>query len=438
MFEQNDLRSSIRKNTKTKYGIIIISVAIGLACWVIDTVLDRMFFYDGTFLELLITAAPKHEIYIRTVILSSFMIFGILMAKIISRRIYVEEELKAANQQLQANNQQLRASHEEISVLARFPSENPNPVLRIGNDGIIIYSNEAGLSLLRDWSAQVGSRLPEKWRKFSADVFSSGSKKETEFEYCDNVFSLTFVPIVDLDYVNIYALDITKRKQAEDKLHEYQAKLKAMASQLSSIQERERRKLAVEMHDRVTQKLSMVKLGLETSACSFKDDNASREVKGIAEQIGETIEDAYSLMLELSNPILYEIGLKAAVEALLRSDLIKGKGIKSRLVAQKDPLKLGTEVSVALYQGVREALTNVVKHARAKNVEVKIQNESDIIRITIVDDGIGFDPLRTKAPGRKGGFGLFSIRESLEGLGGELTVKPKSTNGTSVILTMPT
>jgi len=212
-----------------------------------------------------------------------------------------------------------------------------------------------------------------------------------------------------------------------------------MASRLSSIQERERRKLAVEMHDRVTQKLSIVKFELEKSISAFKDNNtdAAKEVKGIAEQIGDTIEDAYSLMLELSNPILYEIGFKEAVEALLQSDIIRNKGIKSRLVSPKESLKLDIELSVVLYQGIREALTNVVKHAKANNVDVKIQNEPGMVRIAIEDDGIGFDPSQTKGPGRKGGFGLFSIRESLEGFGGELTVKPKSENGTSVILTMP-
>jgi signal transduction histidine kinase len=495
MFGKNNISSDAREYTKIKYGIIIISIAIGLAFWVSEAVLDRIFFYDETFWRLLINPIPKHEIYLRLVALISFTIYGIVMTKIISRRILAEKELKAANQQLQANeqqlraanqqlqaneqqlraanqqlqaneqqlraanqqlqaneqqlraanqqleanNQQLKASHKEISVLARFPGESPNPVLRIGKDGTIIYSNDAGLKLITECSTQVGSRLPEKWCKFTADVFSSGMKEDTEFAHGDHVFSVTFVPIVDLDYVNIYAHEITKRKQAEDELRKYQRKLKAMASRLSSTQERERRKLAVEMHDRVTQKLSMVKFELEKSISAFKDKNTNvaREVKGIAGQIGKTIEDAYSLMLELSNPILYEIGFKEAVEALLQSDIIRNRGIKGRLIAPEEPLKLDTELSVILYQGVREALTNVVKHAKAKNVEVKIQNESDIVRITIEDDGIGFDASQKKALGRKGGFGLFSIRESVEGFGGKLTVKPKAGNGTSVILTMP-
>ena len=129
-----------------------------------------------------------------------------------------EQQLRAANQQLEATNQQLRASQEEITALAKFPSENPNPVLRIGKDGIVIYSNEAGLPLLKAWRAQAGRHLPKKWRKFTADVFSSGLSEDTEFEYGDCILSLTFAPVVDLGYVNVYALDITERKRAVEEV----------------------------------------------------------------------------------------------------------------------------------------------------------------------------------------------------------------------------
>ncbi len=126
-----------------------------------------------------------------------------------------EQQLKAANQQLQATNQQLRASQEKIRALAKFPSENPNPVLRISKDGIVIYSNDAGLTLLNAWTTEPGKRLPDKWCEFIADVLKTGLSKDTELEYNSRIFSLTFAPVVDANYVNVYGLDITRRKQAE-------------------------------------------------------------------------------------------------------------------------------------------------------------------------------------------------------------------------------
>jgi PAS domain S-box-containing protein len=231
--------------------------------------------------------------------------------------------------------------------------------------------------------------------------------------------------------------DITERKKAEEQLQEYQSKLKAMASQLSSIQERQRRQLAVEMHDRVTQKLAMAKLGLETAAASFVDDEAAEKIKNIARQVGQTMEDAYSLMLELSNPVLYEIGLKAALDTLLQSDFVKHCGIKCKLVTPGQPLNIETDIRVALYQSARELLVNAIKYSKAKQIEIRLDRTQEAVVVAVKDDGIGFDPSTVKPPGKRGGFGLFNIRESIGGLGGEFTIKTKSGEGTSASVCIP-
>ena len=111
-----------------------------------------------------------------------------------------------------------KLAEEEIGRLAKFPSENPNPVLRVAKDGAILYVNEASLPLLNVWGCQVGQPLPDYWRRFTVEVFSSGLSKDTEVEYEDRMLSLTFAPVVDAGYVNVYGLDITERKRAEEEL----------------------------------------------------------------------------------------------------------------------------------------------------------------------------------------------------------------------------
>jgi diguanylate cyclase (GGDEF)-like protein/PAS domain S-box-containing protein len=121
-----------------------------------------------------------------------------------------------------------KQAKEEITKLARFPSENPNPVLRVGKDGTILYANRASLPLLDVWGCQIGQPLPDHWHRVILDVLSSGASKDTEVEYEDRILSLTFAPVVDADQVNVYGLDITERKRAEEALRESEERFRSL------------------------------------------------------------------------------------------------------------------------------------------------------------------------------------------------------------------
>jgi PAS domain S-box-containing protein len=123
---------------------------------------------------------------------------------------------------------------EEIEKLARFPSENPNPVLRVKRDGTLLYANEASLPLLDFWGCQVDQCLPDTWRALILDAFDSGMSKEAEFIVKDRVFSLTFAPVVEAGYANVYGLEITYRKRAEEALRRYTAELEARNEELDA------------------------------------------------------------------------------------------------------------------------------------------------------------------------------------------------------------
>ncbi|MGR3175672.1 MAG: PAS domain S-box protein [Candidatus Scalindua sp.] len=109
-------------------------------------------------------------------------------------------------------------AEEEVKGLAKFPDENPNPVIRVFDDGSILYHNKASLSLLDFWGCQTTRMLPDKYIKIVSDVLHSGLYNVTEAECNNRVMSLTFAPIAKERYVNIYGLDITERKNAEENI----------------------------------------------------------------------------------------------------------------------------------------------------------------------------------------------------------------------------
>ena len=231
--------------------------------------------------------------------------------------------------------------------------------------------------------------------------------------------------------------DITERKKAERERLEYQERLKAMASQLSRVQEVERRKLSKRLHDSISQGLAVAKLNLQQSAESITDVALAEKLNDVSTELRRIMEESYSLMLELSNPILYELGLVSALKALLESRFLEDQGIQCKLRACEDHLGLDQDTKVTLYQAIRELLVNIAKHAKAKNVEVLIEKEGKCLRISVKDDGVGFEASQVQLPSEAGGFGLFNVRESLGGIGGELKIESKPGGGTVATITVP-
>ncbi|MGP0046822.1 MAG: PocR ligand-binding domain-containing protein [Syntrophobacteraceae bacterium] len=129
------------------------------------------------------------------------------------------EELSTSEEELRAQNEELLLSREQIEILSRFPAENPNPVLRITADGRLLYSNGSARRLMspsQGW--REGGSVPSFWRKLAAEAFARGTSNTLDARMDKKVFSFAVVPVLDKDYVNIYATDITERKQMEDEL----------------------------------------------------------------------------------------------------------------------------------------------------------------------------------------------------------------------------
>jgi signal transduction histidine kinase len=233
--------------------------------------------------------------------------------------------------------------------------------------------------------------------------------------------------------------EIAVRKKAESQVAAYQDNLRALASSLSLAEERERRRLAVYLHDQIghTLALANIKLGeLQKSLLGQCPGLPFTELEKTGSLLEQAIRDTHSLTFRISSPILYELGLAAALERLTEQ-VEKDYGISTRFIADGRTGPLDDNVRVLLFQAVNELLVNVVKHAQAKNVEVSIQREGRNLKVAVGDDGVGFQMPQTEPSRKRGGFGLFSIRERLRPCGGVLEVQSEPGAGTHITLTVP-
>lgn len=231
--------------------------------------------------------------------------------------------------------------------------------------------------------------------------------------------------------------DITERRRVERANAAYQEELRRLASEMSLIEERQRRRIATEIHDQVGQVLAMAKIRLGALQAADSLERCHMKADEIREFLEQAIAATRSLTFELSPPILYELGLEAAVQALCEK-FQQEHAIRFRFVSDRQPKPLSDDVRVLLFQAVRELLVNIVKHARALNVEISCRRDEAHLRIVVVDDGRGFEPTAAPVqPPASCGFGLFSIRERLRHLGGEMTVDAAPGCGTRVTLAVP-
>ena len=233
------------------------------------------------------------------------------------------------------------------------------------------------------------------------------------------------------------ALDITERKQAEERFISYQEQLQSLASELSLTEERERRRIASDLHDSIGQALIVTKMKLE----ELREMKISVVVDCLLDDIykllEKTIQDTRSLTFELSPPVLYELGFEPAVEWLIEQ-IQEQHGIVIDFMSDGRFKPLNDDIRVLLFKAIRELLVNVVKHADAQNVKIFIKRDGNNIWIEVEDDGIGSDTAEFNfSVSRSGGFGLFNMRERLEHLGGHFEVKSEPGHGTQVTLVAP-
>lgn len=213
--------------------------------------------------------------------------------------------------------------------------------------------------------------------------------------------------------------------------------LRALAAQLVDAEQCERRRLAKVLHDHIQQLLIAATFSVGLLRGKAKAGDRRKTTDQLSATLAEAIKASRSLTAELSPPVLHEKGLVAGLEWLAQR-MRDRHGLEVHIEADRAMFPLSEHARVLLFEAVRELLLNVVKHAGVGCAEVRLACHDSEIRVSVADRGAGFDPGRVAAGGSSGGgFGLFSIHERLEYLGGRMEVESAPGRGSCFTLVAP-
>jgi len=348
----------------------------------------------------------------------------------------------------------LRRTEEQIRALAKFPTENPNPVMRISDNGVIIFANNASAPLLNLWGKKVNESLPEDMQTLVSTVMASGAHDCIEVQCRDHIFSIVFAPVPDSDYVNIYARDITEDKKTEMKLIKANEILKE--------------------HDRLKSEfVSTVSHELRTPLCIFKNiiSNAMAGVMGkVGRKLYESLKMADKSVDRLSRIVAdfldiskIEAGTMWLDTAVLAVQPVVSEVAESlRTLSSEKGIELETNMPKAeifinadrdrIIQVLTNLIGNAIKFIPVNgNINVFVTDHDDEVEIAVRDDGPGlskdemdkiFDRFiqihNFKGAGEHGtGLGLTITKELIDMHKGRIWVESALTEGCCFHVMLP-
>ena len=227
--------------------------------------------------------------------------------------------------------------------------------------------------------------------------------------------------------------DITEKRVAEDALRESEQALRFLSSQLLTVQENERKRVARELHDGINQTLSAIKVGLETKLAGMRDNTPGGiSLERIIDLVGSGIEEARRIQMDLRPPMLDDLGIVATLQWFTREFGEVYSHLRIELKADVKEDHVPDAIKVVIFRIVQESFNNISKHSRAKSVHVSLKEVRARIELMIEDDGVGFDIDHTSK-----GLGLTSMRERTELSMGEFEVRSVPGQGTAIVASWP-
>jgi PAS domain S-box-containing protein len=310
------------------------------------------------------------------------------------------------------------------------------------------YSKEEFDSRRLKWSHLIlPEDMPEVKKAFLQGLATTGSyvreyrirKKDGKILWLQARGQIVCDPQGHPQFVSGVFFDITQRKQAEEALQESEQRLRFLTTQLLNAQERERKRISMELHDELGQSLTVLKLQVRNIEKNLGDEQESlrKECQHLLNYLDEIIENVRRLSRDLSPSILEDLGLVSALKYLI-NEFNKHYQVSFSFGLENLDDLFPPEAQIIIYRIFQEALTNIFKHAKATSVAIAIEEQDRHMSFTVEDNGEGFDVagiLAKDAAHR--GLGLAALDERARMLGGCLDIWSEKGVGTRITCKIP-
>jgi signal transduction histidine kinase len=270
----------------------------------------------------------------------------------------------------------------------------------------------------------------QQWQVQAAELHARERKRNEELGVAVNTLQQRFAQSQRLE--EALRDDITARRRTEAQLREYAERLELLSRKLLEAQEMERRRVARELHDEIGQVLTAVKINLQAMQRSVAPDLPLPRLQESVDIVDRALQQVRNLSLELRPAMLDDLGLVAAVRWYVDRQASRA-GLQRHFVAEPPDISVPPEVATACFRIAQEAITNILRHAQAKQINVEIRLDDRELRLSVRDDGKGFPVADARRRAAKGGcLGMLGMEERAHLLGGRMEIRSVPGQGTEI------
>jgi len=251
------------------------------------------------------------------------------------------------------------------------------------------------------------------------------------------VINASNIPLIEQNTMVSTVQDITERNHALKEIQTYRDALKQLTIEITLLEEKQRRDIAANIHDHLSQSLVLSNMQISALKKKTKDEQLLEGLRHIEKYIAEALEFSRKITYDLSPPILYEMGIAATIQLMVQK-IGDENDIQIDFRSDVEDIVLPEQTLVLLYRAIKEIIFNALKHAKASKLSVHFRKEDQGLDINIKDDGIGFDLEQVEARRTvHKGYGLFAVRERVQNLEGDLFIDSQNGTGTEVRIRVP-